>query len=106
MLQTLQALLIMHFPDASASAGDAARTAALSAGPALPRTVRMLHRVVVGLGGERTAEFVAVDTIISVTAAAVEGTAPQTLLLSSRRALPIGVDPNDPTFKLRVFPWP
>ena len=86
--------------------GDGSSIGTQRAGPAFPRTVRMLHRVIVGLGGERTAEAVAVDTILSVTAAAVEGTAPQTLLLSSRRALPVGADPGAASFAFRIFPWP
>ena len=107
LLQTMQALLMMAGAQ-RAGRGTAAEEPPMGpgSGPGLPRTVRMLHRVIVGLGGERTAEAVAVDTILSVTAAAVEGTSPQTLLLSSRRALPIGADPAASNFSFRIFPWP
>ena len=104
LLQTMQALLMMACASA-AGRGDGTEGVALVAG-GVPRTVRMLHRVIVGLGGERTAEAVAVDTIVSVTAAAVEGTAPRTLLLSSRRALPIGAHAGSSNFSFRIFPWP
>ena len=110
LLQTMQALLMMAGAQRAgrgvSQGGDGSSIGTQRAGPAFPRTVRMLHRVIVGLGGERTAEAVAVDTILSVTAAAVEGTAPQTLLLSSRRALPVGADPGAASFAFRIFPWP
>ena len=56
LLQTMQALLAMNANYRHASG-------------LTPRTIRMLHRVVVGLGGARTAQTVAVDSIMSVASA-------------------------------------
>ena len=103
ILQTMQALLMMNLRQVGRGVVD-------SAGPApstiaIPKTVRMLHRVIVGLNGDRTAETVAVDTILSVTAATLAGSSPETLLLCARRALPVGVDPSSPSFSFRIFPW-
>ena len=103
ILQTMQALLMMNLRQVGRGVVDAAGT-----GPnavAIPKTVRMLHRVIVGLNGDRTAETVAVDTILSVTQATLAGSSPETLLLCARRALPVGVDPSSPSFSFRIFPW-
>ena len=105
LLQTMQALLMMACAERAGRREQPGASAA-TVPRSVPRTVRMLHRVIVGLGGERTAEAVAVDTILSVTEAAAEGTAPQTLLLSSRRALPVDANASAASFSFRIFPWP
>lgn len=94
LLQTMQALLAMNAGYRHASG-------------LTPRTIRMLHRVVVGLGVARTAQTVAVDSIMSVASASPGSEdAPETLLLCCRRALPVGLEPSDPAFSFRIFPWP
>ena len=103
LLQTMQALLMMA---CAARSAERAGASAAAVPNAVPRTVRMLHRVIVGLGGERTAEAVAVDSIVSVTEAAADGTDPKTLLLNSRRALPVDANPGAASFSFRIFPWP
>ena len=75
-------------------------------GFAMPRTVRMLHRVIVGLGGPRTAQTVAVDSILSIAAPTRSGGDVQTLLLCARRALPVGPAATDSNFAFQIFPWP
>ena len=103
LLQTMQALLLMH-------ERERGPTGAERAGPQqmrLPQSIRILHRVIIGLGGDRTAETIAVDSILSVTAARLAGGSSATLLLCARRALPVApVDPNSTGFSFRVFPWP
>ena len=101
LLQTMQALLMLNV---RAQAG--ADAASARPGLMMPRTVRMLHRVIVGLGGPRTAEPVAVDSILSIAAPNRIGGQAQTLLLCARRALPVGPGPTDPSFAFQIFPWP
>ena len=90
LLQTLQALLVLH-----AGGSDNAH---------LPRSVRVIHRVVVGLGkgsdraglgGQRRPETIAADTILTMTRSALAaGMKPQTIIMCSRCALPIAADPT------------
>ena len=101
LLQTMQALLMLNVQAQAAAAGASA-----APGLTMPRTVRMLHRVIVGLGGPRTAEPVAVDSIVSIAAPTRSGGQAQTLLLCARRALPMGPGPTDPNFAFQIFPWP
>ena len=105
ILQTMQALLlplwqrsrsVVILPQGQFSGADD-----------IPKTVRVLHRVIVGLNGPRVPETVAVDTILSVIESSSE-----TLLLSSRRALPrlsqlVGADAISPPEapRLAIFPW-
>ena len=59
-----------------------------------PESVRVLHRVVLGLNTAQPPEIVAVDSIVSVGPSPVPRTPPQTLLVCSRTALPIAADPS------------
>ena len=103
LLQTLQALLMMA--SARAAAGAAAgSSSATPTPPATPHSLRVLHRVDLGIGGAQTPEPVAVDSIISLASSADARTPPQTLFVCSRSALPIAADPVRDAFSFRVVP--
>ena len=95
LIQTMQALLVTANTDRAAAhiAGMTPEAAA--------RSLRCLHRIIVGLGGDQTPQVVAVDSIFSVS----PSLSPQTFLLSSRRALPVNMDPSGQV-QLQVFRWP
>ena len=94
LLQTFEALL------ATANSERAAAHIAGQTAPTRPRSLRVLHRVIVGLGGSQGAHLIPVDSIISVHA----DLSPQTFVLSSRRALPASADATANS-QLQVFPW-
>ena len=86
LLQTMQALLLMA--SAQAQPGSVAAVGSW-------RSVRVLHRVLTGIGGQRPPEQIAVDSIVSVTPPTLPSAPSQTLLVCSRAALPIAAEPVD-----------
>jgi len=81
--QTFAALLAMAKSDAHAHGGSS------SQGHRQAPSMRVLHRVIVGLGGSRAPEPVAVDSVVSVASPTSARTNSETLFVCSRYALPI-----------------
>jgi hypothetical protein len=75
--------------------------------PAHPSSLRVLHRIVLGLTGGRPPEPIAVDSILSVSNAHGRADAPQTIYICSRSALPLAsVTDASGGFCFRVVPHP
>jgi hypothetical protein len=115
LMQTLKALLMMastHVASTNVDGRYGARGRSSGGGGGgggggsnsapSPKSLRVLHRVLLGLGSAQTPEPVAVDSIVSVSTS--NATAPpNTLWLCSRIALPIAADPVT-AFSFTVMP--
>ena len=103
ILQTMQALLMSLW-----QRGGVDSSAGHPSPGAIPKSVRMLHRVIVGLNSGRACATVAVDSILSVAPATLARSSSETLLLCSRTVVGgytsgLGTDPG--TFGLGICPW-
>ena len=114
LLQTLQALLVLHAGCGQFNPQHNARDSLKNGQVAgsVPRSVRVLHRIVAGLGqgsdssglgGLRRPETITADTILTMNRSSLPvGMIPQTIIMCSRCALPILADPTN--FSFQVLP--
>ena len=105
-LQTLQAMLMLvsgshKQPSASLRSSESAKDPSMP--PLPPQSLRVLHRIMVGMGSATIPKAVAVDSIISVAESphTASATPTSTLYVCSRTALPIAADPVN-AFSFRV----
>lgn len=92
LLQTMHALLL--------SVQTSTAHQAIQPTGASPRSLRVLHRSIVGLSARP--QVIAVDTLLSVSSRGDNGLSPQTLYVCSRRALPFAADLD--MFSCQVIP--